>query len=200
MIYDLNSSPPAAPYTSPSNKSYILYHKSEMNISLIGYRATGKTTIVKHLADRLGWQWIDADVEIERRVGKSIAQIFADEGEPAFRDLEAEVVADLAARDRWVLALGGGAVLREDNRRAIADGGTVVWLTASAETIYARMTGDDTTAGRRPNLTASGGLTEIQELLAFREPIYRQSADVQVDTENKTPEEIADEILQAIEH
>ena len=80
-----------------------------MILTLIGYRAVGKTTLAKLLAERLGWDWIDADVEIERRAGKSIARIFAEEGEPAFRDLEAKVIADLCRRDRLVLAAGGGA-------------------------------------------------------------------------------------------
>ena len=69
-----------------------------MNLVLIGYRATGKTTLARRLAQRLGWDWIDADVEIEQRAGKSIARIFAEQGEPAFRDLEAEVIADLCGR------------------------------------------------------------------------------------------------------
>jgi len=169
-----------------------------MNILLIGYRGTGKTTVAKCLARRLGWDWIDADVEIERRAGKSIAEIFAQQGEEAFRDLETEVVADLTAGDSQILALGGGAILREENRRRIASAGTVVWLKASAETIHARITADATTAGRRPNLTASGGMAEIRELLDFRTPIYRQCADLQIDTDERTPDEIAEEIIGGI--
>ncbi len=79
-----------------------------MFLTLIGYRATGKTTLAKLLAERLHWDWIDADAEIERRAGRSIERIFADEGEPAFRDLEAQVIVDLCRRDRLVLAAGGG--------------------------------------------------------------------------------------------
>ena len=79
-----------------------------MNLVLIGYRATGKTTLARHLAQRLGWDWIDADVEIERRAGKSIARIFAEQGEPAFRDLEAAVIADLCGRPRLVWPRAAG--------------------------------------------------------------------------------------------
>jgi shikimate kinase len=166
-----------------------------MNIVLIGYRATGKTTLARLLAARLGCDWIDADVEIERRAGKSIAEIFAADGEPAFRDLEEQVIADLSARPRLVLAAGGGAPMRESSRRAMRQGGKVVWLTARPETILARMTGDATTAGRRPNLTDKDPLEEIVHLLRRREPVYRESADLVVDTEQKAPEQIADEIL-----
>ena len=170
-----------------------------MNLVLIGYRATGKTTLARHLAQRLGWDWIDADVEIEHRAGKSIARIFAEQGEPAFRDLEAEVIADLCGRapraGRLVVAAGGGAPLREESRRAMRNSGQVVWLTATPETILARMTGDATTADRRPSLTNRPPREEIVQLLGRREPIYRESAHLIVDTEGKSPEQLADEIL-----
>jgi shikimate kinase len=166
-----------------------------MNLVLIGYRATGKTTLARLLAERLDWDWIDADVEIERRAGKSIARIFAEDGEPAFRNLEAEVIAELCGRSRLVLAAGGGAVLRPESRQVMRASGKVVWLKASPEAIDARMSGDATTAARRPDLTSKGGLEEIVDLLGQREPIYRQSAHLEVDTEGKSPEDIATEIL-----
>ncbi|MHC4179138.1 MAG: shikimate kinase [Planctomycetota bacterium] len=170
-----------------------------MLLILIGYRATGKTTLARLLAGRLGWDWIDADVEIERRVGKSIARIFAEEGEPAFRDIEAEVIAGLCRRDRLVLAAGGGAPMRQESRRAMRDSGKVVWLVARPETILTRMSDDATTPGRRPNLTDRGPLEEITHLLARREPIYRESAHMVVDTEGKTPERLVAEILERLE-
>ena len=86
-------------------------------IALIGYRGTGKTTVAQLLARRLGWDWVDADVEVELRAGKSIAAIFADDGEPAFRDLEAQVVAELCSRERTVFASAAGPILREDQSR-----------------------------------------------------------------------------------
>jgi shikimate kinase len=166
-----------------------------MNIVLIGYRGTGKTSVAQRIALRLGWSWVDADVEVELAAGKSIAAIFADDGEPRFRDLEATVLPRLLGRDRHVLALGGGVVLREANRRLLGDAANVVWLTAKAETVFNRINADPVTAAQRPNLTAAGGLPEIVELLAFREPLYRECADVEVDTENKTIDEVAGEIL-----
>ncbi|MGD0382811.1 MAG: shikimate kinase [Thermoguttaceae bacterium] len=170
-----------------------------MILTLIGYRATGKTTLAKLLARRLDWEWIDADVEIERRAGKTIARIFADDGEPAFRDLEAQVIADLCRRDQLVLAAGGGAPLREENRRIMRQSGKVVWLTARPETILKRMSGDAATAERRPSLTGHGPLEEIVQLLALREPMYRETADFTVDTENRTPQELTAEILDHLE-
>lgn len=168
-------------------------------IALIGFRGTGKTTVAQSLALLLGWDWLDADVEIELRAGKSVAAIFADSGEVAFRDLECEVVADLCAKKSVVLALGGGAVLREANRPQLAKCQAVVWLRASAESIAGRLEEDESTAQRRPNLTNHGGRTEIEQLLAERGPIYRSCATLVADTENKQPAQIAEEIAASID-
>ena len=164
-------------------------------LALIGYRGTGKTTVARLLAGRLRYDWIDADVEVELRAGKSIAAIFDDSGEAAFRDLEANLVAELCQRERTVLALGGGAILREANRKWLSQCQHVIWLQAPAAVIAKRLESDPTTASRRPNLTNRGGLHEIQQLLGAREPIYQACATLEVDTEDKDPAEIADEIL-----
>lgn len=164
-------------------------------IFLIGYRGTGKTTVARELAARLGYDWVDADDEIERRAGKSIAAIFSEDGEPAFRDTEVEAVSALSRKRRTVVALGGGAVMREENRQAIRTAGPVVWLTADVETIVDRLAGDQATAHRRPNLTAAGGRAEIETILSQRAPIYRLCATLVVDTEGKTHVEVADEIV-----
>jgi shikimate kinase len=169
-----------------------------MILTLIGYRATGKTTLARLLAERLGWDWIDADVEIENRAGKSITRVFAEQGESAFRDLEAEVIADLCRRDRLVLAAGGGAPLRLESRRAMRAAGKVVWLMAQPTTILARMTGDTTTVARRPSLSDRAPLDEIVELLKIRNPIYNEAADRVVDTEGRTPEALVEEIIEKL--
>lgn len=167
-----------------------------MFLALIGYRGTGKTSVARLVALELGWDWVDADVEVELRAGKSIAAIFADDGEGAFRDLESAVLEDLVRRDRTVLALGGGGILREENRERLkkADG-KVVWLQASPEILYQRIEADATTKTQRPNLTAGGGLAEVQKLLALREPFYRQCAQLEISTEEKSPGEVASEIV-----
>lgn len=163
-------------------------------IFLIGYRGTGKTSVAKLLAARLHVGWVDADDVVEQDAGKSIAAIFADGGEPAFRDWESRVVAALSGARRSVVALGGGAVLREENRQAICGAGPVVWLTASVDSILSRVAGDASTVSRRPNLTTGGGRSEIEALLALREPLYQQCATLVVDTEGKTPADVAEEI------
>jgi len=164
-------------------------------IFLIGYRGTGKTTVAKLLAARLNRNWVDSDGEVERRTGESIAKLFVQRGEPAFRELEAAVVRDICQRSGIVVALGGGAVLHDDNRTAICAAGPVVWLTASVNSLVARLAADEATTDQRPNLTAAGTLQEIAAVLAARTPIYRACATLVVDTEGKTPAEVANQIV-----
>jgi shikimate kinase len=170
----------------------------DRSIFLIGYRGTGKTAVAPLLASRFGFDCIDADDEIERRAGKSIGAIFAEEGERTFRDWESRVVAELAANRRTVVALGGGVVLREENRRAIAAAGPVVWLTATVDSIMQRIAGDESTASRRPNLTAVGGRIEVEKLLAERIPLYQACATFVVDTEGKSAAQVAEEIVMGL--
>jgi shikimate kinase len=169
-------------------------HSGDAPIFLIGYRGTGKTSVARELAGRLAYDWVDTDDRIEEVAGKTIAEIFADEGESRFREWEASVVAALSSKLRTVVALGGGAVMREGNRQAISAAGPVVWLTASVNTILERVAADSTTARRRPNLTTAGGRAEIESMLAVRTPYYRQCATLVVDTEGKNPAEVAEEI------
>lgn len=167
-----------------------------MFLALIGYRGTGKTTVARLVALELGWDWVDADVEVELRAGKSIAAIFADDGEGAFRDLESAVLEDLVRRDRTVLALGGGVILREENREQLNKAaGKVVWLQAPAAVLYQRIEADAATKTQRPNLTAGGGLAEVEKLLALREPFYRECSHRAISTETKSPGEVAAEIV-----
>ena len=166
-----------------------------MNLFLIGYRATGKSTVACELAPRLRMTAVDADAEIARRAGKTIAEIFADDGEPAFRDLETCVVKDLAAREGTIAALGGGAVMREENRQALAGRGKIIWLRASVATIRARLLADPQSLASRPSLTSQGLADEVAHVLAERTPIYKACADFAIDVDDKTPVAIAEAIV-----
>jgi shikimate kinase len=166
-----------------------------MVVTLIGYRGTGKTSVAGPLAVRLGFRAVDADAEIERRAGRTIREIFADEGESGFRAREHDVMAEYLAQDRLVIAAGGGAVLDPDTRARIRAAGPAVWLRATIETIERQVAADATTRDRRPNLTTTGGRNEIEELLALREPIYRQCATLTVDIDGRPIAAIVEEIL-----
>lgn len=163
-------------------------------IALIGYRATGKTSVGRVLADELGWTLVDTDAQIQRMAGKSIAAIFADDGEAVFRKLEIEAIQQNVLQPRCVLSLGGGAVMQEANRQAMEPAFTV-WLTASPTTIHERLLADVATADQRPNLTSQGRLEEVQSMLSLRTPTYAACSDVEVNTEDKTVTEIVAEIV-----
>jgi shikimate kinase len=149
------------------------------------------------LADALGWDWIDADAEIEARAGMTIRHIFDAEGEAGFRRRESETLAGLCGRERVVVATGGGIVLRPDNRERLRSG-RVVWLTGDPETLWRRIQDDPTTADRRPNLTSAGGRDEVEALLLAREPLYRECAGRVLDTTTRTPEAIVGELREWI--
>lgn len=164
-------------------------------LSLIGYRGTGKSTVGMRLARCLKWDWTDTDNEIERRSGRTIKQIFATDGESEFRRLERDAIVDLLRREHLVLSTGGGAILNADTRRDLRTAGPVVWLVASVETIASRILHDASTKSRRPKLTAQGGVAEIRELLARREPLYRECATIVVDTEGLSLGEVVKKVL-----
>jgi shikimate kinase len=167
-------------------------------IALIGYRGTGKTTVARIVAGELGWTSADSDLEIEHRWHKSVARVFAEQGEHAFREMEVEVIRELLGRPNCVLAVGGGAVLEPENRQALRTATAVLWLTASPPTIWQRIQNDPDTPRRRPNLTDAGGLEEIVDLLRLRTPLYSSLADHRIDTERRTPDDVAQEVLRAL--
>ena len=169
-----------------------------MNLVLIGLRGSGKTAVGEVLARKLGRPLVDTDRLVVERAGCSIREIFERQGQAAFRDLEAAVVAEVGAADGQVISVGGGAVLRAENVAALKRHGRLIWLTASPERLWERISGDASTAANRPNLTQTGGLEEIRQVAAARDAAYRASADLIVDTEGLTPEGVADEILRLI--
>ena len=166
-------------------------------ILLVGPRGSGKSTVGPALAAKLGWGFADADELVEATAGRSIADIFAAEGEGGFRDRESAALGELCGRTRLVIATGGGAVLREANRALLKRSGFVAWLTVPPDVAYARTTADPTTVARRPNLTAAGGVEEMRALIGVREPLYRAVADFTCDTAGRSPDEAAAAILTA---
>lgn len=163
-------------------------------VYLIGLRATGKSTVGKLLAERLGVPFHDADVVLETRAGRTIRDIFATEGEAKFRDLEQEVLRELSESGPAVVATGGGVVLREANREVMRSSGKVVWLMADIDTMLTRLRDDPATTERRPDL-AAGGRAEIEQLLQSRESLYQSCADVTIDTTGRSPEAVVETIL-----
>ncbi len=157
-----------------------------MNIVLIGYRGTGKTSIGKKLASELWMDFVDTDELIVQRAGKTIREIFAAQGEAHFRDLEEQVIAEVGARDNMVIAAGGGAVLRPANIAALKKHGKIIWLQADAQTLFERIVADAATHHTRPDLTATGGLEEIKTLLAVRTPLYQAAADATLEVTRLT--------------
>lgn len=170
---------------------------SPPGLALVGYRGTGKSTVGRIVAERLGRPFADADAVLEARLGRTIAELFASEGEAFFREEEERTLAELVERRGLVLATGGGVVLRAANRGRLRRFGRVVWLRALPEVIAERLRGDDRTAVLRPALTSAGTLEEIERVLADREPWYREVADVIIETGGRAPADVAQAILDA---
>ena len=160
-------------------------HSVLPRLSLVGYRACGKSTIGRLVAQRLGWPFVDADHVVEEALGMPIRTFFAAQGEAAFRDAESAALERILAGDRClVLATGGGAVLREANRTLLtARGGTVAYLHAPAEVLQARLRHS---AGGRPSLTGVPVADEVPVLLAQRDPLYREVAGAIIDATSGT--------------
>jgi shikimate kinase len=163
-----------------------------MNVVLIGYRGTGKSTVGKIVAARLGRTVVSTDAEIVKRAGQSIQEIVAQHGWDYFRDLESQVCQELAGRDGLVLDTGGGAILRSQNVETLKKTGTLFWLTASVETITNRIARD----AQRPSLTGTKSFVdEIQDVLRERTAKYEAAADHVIATDGRSIVQIADEIL-----
>ena len=165
------------------------------NIYLIGYRATGKTTVGKALAKILDRPFVDADEALEKEQNRTIAQIVESGGWEEFRRLEKGLLARLASLNGYIIAPGGGAVLDPANVKAMRKSGLVVWLTADPEVICNRLAGDVKTVSQRPALTDQGVLDEISTILEQRKPLYKKAAMLTVATDGAGLEDICREIL-----
>ena len=163
-----------------------------MNIYLIGYRCTGKTTVGELLSQRLAWPVLDSDVELVKEQKRSIAEIVEKEGWDVFRSIEKATIKGLSLLDHHIIATGGGAVLDPENVGYMKTTGKVVWLKATPETIAKRMAGDATTGDNRPALTDKGIFDEIEETLKFRNPLYEGAMDVSIDTDQISTSEICE--------
>jgi shikimate kinase len=163
------------------------------HLVLVGYRGCGKTSVGPALAARLHRPFHDADVVLEAAAGMTIREVFATEREAGFRAREAATLRQLAAGEPAVIATGGGAVLRPENRTLLRAAGFVVWLKAPPPVLWERITADPSTAARRPDL-AGGGFDEVVALLAAREPLYAATAHAVIDA-TRSPEDVADAIL-----
>ena len=165
------------------------------NIFLIGPMGAGKSTVGRQLAASLSYRFRDSDLEIQRRTGVDIPTIFEFEGEEGFRNRERQVIEDLVAEDRIVLATGGGAVLSAENRQNLTSRGVVIYLHCSPEQQYARTSRDR----NRPLIQNEDPLARLRELMLERDPIYRQVADVVVSTEKRGTASVVKEIRRRLE-
>ena len=164
-----------------------------MNIVLIGYRGTGKSTVAGILGERLNRTVISTDAEIVKEAGQSIPLIVEKFGWDHFRNLETEMCRKLTGQDNLVIDTGGGLILKDENVKTLKANGKIYWLTAEVSTIANRISGDT----QRPSLSGTKSFVEeIEEILEIRRPHYQAAADVLIPTDHETPELIANQILQ----
>lgn len=160
------------------------------NIFLIGPMGAGKSSVGRRLAKRLKMQFLDSDQEIERRTGATVNLIFEIEGEPGFRRREKDIIGELTKKSGIVLATGGGAVLDPDNRMVLANCGVVIYLRTGLKQLVQRTSRDS----KRPLLNTIDPAAKLQELLEIRGPLYENMADLIIDTDQRLPQSIVNEI------
>lgn len=161
------------------------------NIILMGFMGAGKTTIGKKLSKALNWEFIDTDAYIEEEQGRKISDIFAEDGEMAFRDMETDLLKRLQnGENQFVLSIGGGMPVRGENRALLRNLGMVVYLKTSKEEIIRRVSGDK----NRPLLQGGDLEEKVTNLMNARECIYIETAHVEIVTDGKTPEQVVEEI------
>ena len=165
-----------------------------MRVFLIGPPGAGKSTVGRHLAAHLQATFFDLDEVIQERAGADIPWIFDVEGESGFRDRESAVVKDFASRDNVVIATGGGVVLRPENRSVMSSASTVVYLEASLSTLVSRTEGKT----KRPLLVGKDVRKVLQEIMAVREPLYREVADVTVGSTGGSAKKLAGVIAEKL--
>jgi shikimate kinase len=166
-----------------------------MNIVLIGYRGTGKSEVGKLLSLRLNMRCIGMDAEIVKKAGMSITDIVNQYSWPKFRDIESELVRDLAGLDNIIIDTGGGVIERPENIEALQANSRIIWLKASVNVIVSRIQGDT----ERPALTSGKTFTEeVTEVLEQRIPKYKSAAQYEIDTDELTPQQVADRVIEIV--
>ncbi|MCF8069724.1 MAG: shikimate kinase [Desulfobacterales bacterium] len=165
-----------------------------MNIYLIGYRCTGKTTTGKYLAENLNRPFIDADTELIKEQGKTVKEIVSVQGWGAFRSMEKDVLKRLSMLRNHVVSTGGGVVLDNDNIDRMKSTGVVIWLNARPETVLKRIMQDEKTGDLRPALTDKKLKDEIEETIAARKPFYEKAMDYLVNTDDKRISDVCDKL------
>ena len=165
------------------------------NIALIGFMGTGKTAVGQLLAEKLDRRFIELDSLIEQKAGKSIPQIFEQDGEIAFRELEIEATKEVATHKKAVIACGGGIVLNQINVDRLRENAVVVYLTASPGVILRRVAGE---AGQRPLLKVENPDLTVKEMLAFRRPFYQRAADITISTSKLSSSAVAEKIIEKL--
>lgn len=171
---------------------------SEPNLVLIGYRASGKSSVAAALARRLHRPWVDLDEVLVQEAGCSIAEIVAKEGWKGFRRREKELTQRFGQARGQVLATGGGVVLDPENVEVLRKNGIVIWLKAAPAVIRERLGQDAGTAAYRPSLTGGDTLAEVERVLAERESLYQSAAHLVIDTTDLPVSEVVERILQAV--
>ena len=166
-----------------------------MNLVMIGYRCTGKSTVGRRLAARLKMRFVDTDDLIEERQRTSVRDMVKARGWDYFRALEKQVIAGISTDDGLVIALGGGAVLDPQNVMAVKKNGLLIWLKADSKTLLRRMNEDSRTFSQRPTLTGWGASEEIEEVIATREPFYQRASEFCFDTSALDVEAVVEKIL-----
>ena len=169
-----------------------------MNIFLIGYRCTGKSTIGIKLAKKLDFNFIDADIMLVEKYKTTISDIVEQKGWNVFRKMEKDVTGDICKLNNVVVATGGGVILDPDNIDSIKKNSIVIWLCAESDTICRRISGDEKTDEFRPSLTNKGLYKEVEETLAFRKPLYTKAMDFFIDTDNIDVDKVVDAALKQI--
>ncbi|MFC2022013.1 shikimate kinase [Chloroflexota bacterium] len=166
------------------------------NIALIGFMGTGKTAVGQLLAKKLDRKFIELDLLIEQQAGKSIPDIFEQDGEIAFRELEIELTKKIAREEYSVIACGGGLVLNKINIDRLREGAMIVYLTASPRVILKRTSSEE---GQRPLLEVDNPTLTIRELLKFRKPFYERAADITINTSKLDISSVAEQIIEKLE-